>query len=141
MRLCNATHSWPYTTLTFDREECRRIAGNMVRIFAYALAAIVAALATSTISDEWFSFDSSESVLLFGAIMGVINAFIKPVVRFISIPLTCLTFGLFSLLINAVLFALGAALVPGIEVSNWGAVVGAVISSLAAGLMFSVFDE
>ncbi len=113
----------------------------MVRIFAYALAAIVAALATSTISDEWFSFDSSESVLLFGAIMGVINAFIKPVVRFISIPLTCLTFGLFSLLINAVLFALGAALVPGIEVSNWGAVVGAVISSLAAGLMFSVFDE
>lgn len=113
----------------------------MVRIFAYALAAIVAALATSTISDEWFSFDSSESVLLFGAIMGVINAFIKPVVRFISIPLTCLTFGLFALLINAVLFALGAALVPGIEVSNWGAVVGAVISSLAAGLMFSVFDE
>lgn len=113
----------------------------MVRIFAYALAAIVAALATSTISSEWFSFDSSESVLLFGAVMGVINAFIKPAVRFISIPITCLTFGLFALLINALLFALGAALVPGIEVSNWGAVVGAIISSLAAGLMFSVFDE
>lgn len=113
----------------------------MVRIFAYALAAIVAALATSTISKEWFSFDSSESVLLFGAVMGVINAFIKPVVRLISIPITCLTFGLFALVINAVLFAVGAALVPGIEVSNWGAVVGAIISSLAAGLMFSVFDE
>lgn len=113
----------------------------MIRIFAYALAAIVAALATSTISNDWFSFDSSESVLLFGAVMGVINAFIKPVVRFISIPLTCLTFGLFALVINAVLFAVGAALVPGIEASNWGAVVGAIISSLAAGLMFSVFDE
>lgn len=113
----------------------------MVRIFAYALAAIVAALATSTISNEWFSFDSSESVLLFGAVMGVIDAFIKPIVRFVSIPLTCLTFGLFALVINAVLFAVGAALVPGIEVSNWGAVVGAIISSLAAGLMFSVFDE
>lgn len=113
----------------------------MVRIFAYALAAIVAALATSTISRDWFSFDSSESVLLFGAVMGFINAFIKPVVRVISIPLTCLTFGLFALLINALLFALGGAIVPGIEISNWGAVAGAIIASLAAGLMFSVFDE
>lgn len=113
----------------------------MVRIFAYALAAIVAALATSTISDGWFSFDSSESVLLFGAVMGVINAFIKPVVKMISLPLTCLTFGLFAVVINALMFALGAALVPGIEVSTWGAVVGAIFASLAAGLMFSVFDE
>lgn len=113
----------------------------MVRIFAYALAAIVAALATSTISSEWFSFDSSASVLIFGAVMGMINAFIKPIVRTISIPITCLTFGLFSLVINAVLFALGAAIAPGIEVSNWGAVAGAIIASLAAGLMFSVFDE
>lgn len=113
----------------------------MVRIFAYALAAIVAALATSTISQEWLSYDTSQSVLLFGAVMGVINAFIKPVVRLISLPLTCLTFGLFALVVNALLFALGAAVVPGIEINNWGAVVGAIFSSLAAGLMFSVFDE
>lgn len=113
----------------------------MVRILAYALAAIVAALATSTISREWFSFDSSQSVLIFGAVMGVINAYIKPAVRFISIPITCLTFGVFALVVNALLFALGAAVVPGIEISTWGAVVGAIFASLAAGLMFSVFDE
>ena len=113
----------------------------MVRIIAYALAAIVAALATSTISREWFSFDSSESVMLFGVLMGVINAYIKPVVKLISIPLTCLTFGLFALVINAGLFALGAALLPGIEITVAGAVVGSIIASVAAGLMFSVFDE
>lgn len=113
----------------------------MVRIFAYALAAMVAALATSTISDTWFWFESSESVLIFGGIMGVINAFIKPVVKLISLPLTCLTFGLFSFVINAALFFLGASVAPGIEVSNWGVVAGSIIASLAAGLMFSVFDE
>lgn len=113
----------------------------MVRIFAYALAAIVAALATSTISREWLSFDSSQSIILFGAVMGVINAFIKPVVRLISLPLTCLTFGAFALVVNALLFALGAALVPGIDINTWGAIMGAIFSSLAAGLMFSVFDE
>lgn len=113
----------------------------MVRIFAYALAAIVAALATSTISQTWFSFDDSGSVMLFGAVMGVINAFIKPVVKVISVPLTCLTFGLFALVINAGLFALGAYLIPGVEVTVEGAFLGSIIASAAAGLMFSVFDE
>lgn len=113
----------------------------MVRILAYALAAIVAALATATISREWFSFDSRESVMIFGAVMGVINAFIRPVVRLISLPLTCLTFGLFAFVINALLFALGAYVVPGIELTAAGAVLGSLIASIAAGLMFSVFDE
>lgn len=113
----------------------------MVRIFAYALAAMVAALATSTISKEWFSFDSSQSVLVFGAVMGVIDAFIRPLVRTISIPVTCLTFGLFAFVINALLFALGASIVPGIELTMPGAILGSLISSVAAGLIFSVFDE
>lgn len=113
----------------------------MVRIFAYALAAIVAALATSTISQAWFNFDSSQSVLLFGAVMGVINAFIKPIVKMISLPLTCLTFGLFAVVINAGLFALGAYVIPGVEITTQGAFLGSIIASLAAGLMFSVFDE
>lgn len=113
----------------------------MVRILAYALAAIVAALATATISREWFSFDSRESILIFGAVMGVINAYIRPAVRTISIPLTCLTFGLFSFVINALLFALGAFVVPGIELTVIGAILGSLIASFAAGLMFSVFDE
>ncbi|MCO5226457.1 MAG: phage holin family protein [Thermomicrobiales bacterium] len=113
----------------------------MVRILAYALAAIVAALATATISSEWFSFDSRESVMIFGAVMGVINAFIRPVVRLVSLPLTCLTFGLFAFVINALLFAMGAYVVPGIELTAAGAVLGSLIASIAAGLMFSVFDE
>ncbi len=113
----------------------------MVRIFAYALAAIVAALATSSFSQTWFSFDHPQNVLLFGALMGVINAYIRPVVRMISLPLTCLTFGLFALVINASLFAFGAYLLPGVEITTEGAVLGAVLSSIAAGLIFSVFDE
>ncbi len=113
----------------------------MVRILAYALAAIVAALATATISRTWFDFDSSQSVMLFGAVMGLINAYIKPVVKLISLPLSCLTFGLFALVINAGLFALGAYILPGIDITWQGAVIGSVIASIAAGLMFSVFDE
>lgn len=113
----------------------------MIRIIAYALAAVVAALATATISGRYFSFDTEESVLLFGAAMGVINAFIKPIVSFLSIPISCITFGLFAFVINAALFALGAYVVPGVDVTWEGSVLGSIIASIAGGIMFSVLDE
>lgn len=113
----------------------------VTRIIGYALAAIIAALATATLSARMFSYDSVESVMIFGAAMGVINSFIRPLVRMISAPLTCLTFGLFAFVVNAAMFYLGAYLIPGIDATWWGCLVGSVIASVAAGLMFSVLDE
>jgi putative membrane protein len=113
----------------------------MIRIAAYAIATIVAALALGTISERLIAFDTAESVLLFGLVAGVINAFIKPVVKALSLPITCLTFGLFALVINATMFGLGAYLTPGIAVSWAGALLGSIFASIAAGIMFSVIDE
>jgi len=113
----------------------------MVRIIAYAVATIVATLALGTISDRFITFDSAEPVLIFGLVLGVINAFIKPVVKVLSLPITCLTFGLFAIIINMALFKAGAELTPGIQVSWWGALIGSIIASLASGIIFSVVDE
>lgn len=113
----------------------------MIRIIAYALAAVIAALATATISERLLIFDTSQSVIVFGLVMGLIDAFIKPVVKLLSFPISCLTFGLFSLVINAALFGLGSFLVPGIDVSWAGAIVGSILVSLASGVIFSVLDE
>src|SRR5687767_11388336 len=106
----------------------------MIRLIAYALAAVIAALVTATISERLLTFDKAQSVIVFGGVMGLIDAFIKPIVRFLSIPITCLTFGLFSLVINAALFALGSWLVPGIDVAWMGALVGSVLVSIASGM-------
>lgn len=113
----------------------------MVRIFAYAVATIVATLALGTISSRLISFDSAQAVLIFGLVLGVINAFIKPVVKVLSLPITCLTFGLFAVVINMALFKAGAEVTPGIDVSWWGALIGSIIASLASGVIFSVIDE
>lgn len=113
----------------------------MIRILSYALAAVIAALLTATISERLLTFDSAETVILFGVVMGVIDAVIKPVVRLLSFPITCLTFGLFSFVINAALFGLGSFIVPGIEVSWVGALVGSILVSIASGLIYSVLDE
>ncbi len=113
----------------------------MIRIAAYAIAAIVAALALGTISQRLITFEDAESVLLFGVVVGGINAFIKPIVRTLALPLTCLTFGLFALVVNAALFGLGAWITPGIDMSWFGALVGSIFASIAAGIIFSVVDE
>ena len=114
---------------------------SIVRIAAYGVAAIVATLVLGTLSSRLISWDEPTTVLLFGVVIGVINAFIKPVVRFISMPITCLTFGLFALVVNAALFYVGASLTPGMEISAWGALSGSILASLTGGLMFSVVDE
>ena len=113
----------------------------MVRFIAYVVATIVATLALGTISDRLITFDQAETVLLFGVVLGLINAFIKPIVKVLSFPITCLTFGLFALVINTVMFWAGAYLTPNLEVSWWGAFFGSILVSVAAGLIFTVIDE
>lgn len=113
----------------------------MIRIAAYAVGTIVATLVVAQISARLISFDSAEAVIIFGLIAGAINAFIRPVVKLLTLPITCLTFGLFAIVVNAGLFALGAFLTPGIDISWVGALVGSILASLASGLIFSVVDE
>lgn len=113
----------------------------LVRVIAYAIATIVATLVLGTISSRLISFDDASTVLLFGLVIGVLDAFIKPVVRVLSLPITCLTFGFFALVINVGLFYLGGRITPGMEIDIWGAIFGSILTSVAAGLMFSVVDE
>jgi putative membrane protein len=113
----------------------------MIRLIAYALAAVIAALVTATISERLLTFDTAQSVMIFGIVMGLIDAFIKPIVKLLSVPITCLTFGLFSLVINVALFGLGSYIVAGIDVSWTGTVVGSILVSIASGMIFSVLDE
>jgi putative membrane protein len=71
------------------------------------------------------------TLAIFAAVLALLNTFIKPILQILSIPLTCLTFGLFTIVINVALFALAAWLVPCIQVAGLcGMVVGAVAISI-----------
>ena len=54
-------------------------------------------------------------------VLGVINALIRPVLTLLSLPVTILTLGFFTLVINAFLFWLAAELVPGFQVQGFAA--------------------
>src|SRR5262249_36272049 len=65
------------------------------------------------------------SLLLAAAMIGVINAVVRPVVLLLTLPLSIVTFGLFVLVVNASMLALASVFVPGFEVQGfWAALWG-----------------
>lgn len=114
----------------------------ITRLFAYVVAAALAALAVGSISEQRLvSYDDRGALFTFAVVLGLINATIRPVLRVLTLPLTCLTFGLFAVVLNAALFGLAARLTPGMTASLWGALLGAVVASIASGVIYSVIDE
>jgi putative membrane protein len=53
-------------------------------------------------------------------VLGVVNAIIRPLLVFLTLPLTIVTLGLFLLVINALMLQLVGALAPGIHVAGFG---------------------
>lgn len=68
------------------------------------------------------------------ALFGLVNAFIGPVLRLVSLPLVLVTFSLFSLVVNATLLALTAGLSDLLDV-------GGFLSAVVAALLVSVFSS
>ena len=69
--------------------------------------------------------------LIAAAVLGLINTFIRPALWFLTAPLSVLSFGLFALVINALMIMLAAALVPGFEEKSFGsAFLGAILMAI-----------
>jgi len=74
-------------------------------------------------------------------VLGFINAVLRPVMVFLSIPFIIVTLGLFLLVINALMLQLSAALVDGFSVDGfWWAVAGSLIISLISWSLSSLFS-
>jgi len=70
----------------------------------------------------------------------VVNAFIKPVLVILTLPINILTLGFFTLVINALLVMLVAAIVPGFEIrSFWWAMLYSVILSIVSYVLNTAF--
>jgi putative membrane protein len=79
-------------------------------------------------------YDKPLDLLVASLLLGILNAFVRPVLKLLSLPLLILTLGLFSLVINALLlYFVGWLLYPKFTVANfsaafWGALVITVVS-------------
>lgn len=73
-------------------------------------------------------------------LLGIINAFVRPVLLLLSLPWIILTMGLFIVVINALLLMLVSAIIPPFQVDGfWWAVAGSIIISIVSWILSSFF--
>jgi putative membrane protein len=81
------------------------------------------------------AIDNFATAMIAIFVFGLINVFIKPLLLLLTLPINLLTLGLFTVVINAGLFLLGAHFVDGFHVDGFiSALVGSVLLSVTAGL-------
>lgn len=74
-----------------------------------------------------------QDLLIATLVIGLLNAFLRPVIILLTLPVTVMTLGLFTLVINGLMFYLAAHLVSGFHVSGFGI-------ALLAALLFSLIS-
>ncbi len=105
----------------------------LLRSLAVLVAVLIAsrfALLEFTNSGDWLT------LIVFAVGVALINAIIGPVLKFISFPVTILTLGIWILVLNGLLFWLGTALLPGVELAESGR--PTLLSAMLVALVISV---
>lgn len=102
--------------------------------FLLRFFALAAALGLTAVVVPGIHFEGPLPLLAAAAAVGLLNALLRPLLVFFTLPLVLVSLGLFVLVINAGLLMLAAKLVPGFAVEGfWSAVLG---SLLVSGLSF-----
>jgi putative membrane protein len=84
--------------------------------------------------------DGPLAALAAGAILGFVNAIVRPILFLLTLPLTLITLGLFIFVLNAICFGLTAWLVPGFSVDGfWWALLGALLVSIVSWSLNGLF--
>lgn len=100
----------------------------MFRILITAAALLLCAYLVPGIS-----VDSFLTAVIAAIVLGLLNLIARPVLLFLTLPITLLSLGLFIFVINAVVFALAASLVPGFAVEGFfPALIGSIIVSIVS---------
>ena len=98
-------------------------------IFRAVIAALGLWLATLWVNGIYI--DSPVTLVLAGALLGIVNAFVRPIAVILTFPFTIFTLGLFLLVVNAGMLGLVALFLPGFRLDGfWAAVWAALIVSV-----------
>jgi len=80
--------------------------------------------------------------IIAGILLGFVNALIRPILLLLTLPFTLLTLGLFIFVVNAICFALTAALVPGFDLSGFfAAFFGALVVTIVSWIINALFAD
>ena len=111
-----------------------------MKLFFHWLLTALAILVAAYLLHSWVSVTILGAVVL-AVVLGLINVFVKPAVRILTLPINILTLGIFSLVLNALLILLAAHFVEGFTVHGfWAAFFFSILVSLI-NAFFHLFDK
>jgi putative membrane protein len=91
---------------------------------------------------EGIEVSSFFSAFFAAAVLGILNAFFRPVLILLTLPINLLTLGLFTFVVNALLLMLTSSIISGFQVQGfWSAVFGSLVISLVSWLLTSVVND
>lgn len=106
----------------------------LVTILLSAVAVFVSAYIIPGVRLDGFG-----AALVVAVILGIVNAFLKPILLLITLPINILTLGLFTLVINALMILLVSSLVPGFKVDGfWTALFFGIVLAIVNGFLQAV---
>ena len=105
------------------------------------LTLTVAILITSYLLDG-IQVSGFFSALFAAAMLGILNAFFRPIALLLTLPINIMSLGLFTFLINAFMLKMASGVIPGFDVYGfWSAVFGSLLISLVSWLLNSFINE
>lgn len=108
----------------------------ILRIFTFACA-----LMAGDYLLDFFQIRDFKAALIAAVVFALLNTFIKPALTILSFPITLLTFGLFSFVINGLIFYMVSGLVSGFYISSFiGAIGGSIVVSIINVIISNVLE-
>jgi putative membrane protein len=94
-----------------------------VRRFLLRTLVTAAAIFVAVNILPWVKVDNFVALIVTAVLVGIFNAILRPILIFLTLPITVLSFGLFIFIINGLILLLVSAIVPGFKVENLGAAI------------------
>jgi putative membrane protein len=81
-------------------------------------------------------------ILLIALVFGLINTFLKPILKVLSLPVIILTLGLFAIIVNVILLAITAALMDGLTIDGFlPALLGSIVISIVSAILNAIIPD
>ena len=111
--------------------------GIFLRWLALTLAILLASHLITGIQASGFG-----SAFFAAAILGILNAFFRPILILLTLPINILTLGLFTFVINAIMLMMVSGVITGFTVRGFGpALLGSLLISVVSWLLTSLISE
>jgi putative membrane protein len=107
-----------------------------------AVSLLITAYVISSLNISGFQIESIGAAAIAAVAIGLVNAIVRPILFLLTLPVTILTLGLFSFVLNALTLWIASGITPGFKIDGFlPALIGSLVLSVISGLLNMVFDR